>query len=145
MASAQKEHVCYYIPMSTVKKRKRGAQPGNHNACKHGLYAARTTPEEVAQLAIDLQRNEGAPVVILVRNRLVKVLKSNPSNTRAVREAVSIIMSWTRKQYSLGSGDAGAVRDIIRENLNSVALLAQQAQRLKSLAKKSGARDDTGD
>ncbi len=67
-------------PKSRLPKRKRGGQPGNHNARTHGFYAAVLTPEQEEE-ARRITSEEGLdPELANMRVRLHAVILSNPDN-----------------------------------------------------------------
>ena len=59
------------LPTTVEGKKKRGGQPGNQNARKHGFYARILTPEQ--EEALDLR--DFAQGVALIRAKLLTLLK----------------------------------------------------------------------
>ena len=51
-------------------KRKRGGQPGNQNARKHGLYCGTMTPDELCQFWDVLNAQDIDPAVAVLRNKV---------------------------------------------------------------------------
>ena len=94
-------------------KRKRGGQPGNGNARKHGFYSRFTSPDD--RLECMTARAEGLPSTLgLMRGRIIAVLRQDPGNTRVLREAALAITKYYRSHKGLSSEDAAAVHKNIR-------------------------------
>ncbi len=107
--------------MTTKKKRKRGAQPGNNNARKHGLYAKSLDDAEVQGVRRAECLHNGDPALVLIRLRLQTALRHNPSNTRALREARQLINRWFNRKYHLDGEEKAIFRVFVSNTLVSIA------------------------
>lgn len=72
-------------------KKKRGGQPGNQNARKHGLYCGPLTPDEMSEFWNILNTTEIDPAMIVLRIKLISSLKADPGNRRLLRDASRMI------------------------------------------------------
>ena len=94
-------------------KRKRGGQPGNSNARKHGFYSRFTSPKD--KLECMTARAEGIPSTLgLMRGRIIAVLKQDPGNTRVLREAALALTRYYRSRKGLSAEEAAAMHKNIR-------------------------------
>ena len=103
----------YYKDMTNGRKqkRKRGAQPGNRNARKHGFYAARLSEGELARIW-DFVINGGVtPPAAVLRVKLDAALREAPGNRRVREDAARLL----RRLYGadLEAGAAAAFGDFV--------------------------------
>jgi hypothetical protein len=85
--------MCYtvFVAASTSSQRRRGGQPGNQNALKHGVYAASRPAlpsSEGDPLSLDLQ-NE----IVLIRQSIQRILALGEPQT--FRQAVDFLRALT--------------------------------------------------
>jgi hypothetical protein len=78
----------YYTGM---KKRKRGAQPGNRNALKHGFYSSILSPEEISLVWSTINRKGIEPAVAVIRIKLGLALQRDPTNHRLLEDAAKLL------------------------------------------------------
>ena len=85
-------------------KRKRGAQPGNQNARKHGLYSRHFTPEqfEILENANDLK--DLAPEIALLRVRLNTLLDDPETSPDLILKTVNALtrLMAVQRRYIYG-------------------------------------------
>jgi hypothetical protein len=74
-----------------VKKRKRGAQPGNRNARKHGFYSPTLSPEEISLVWNTVNLKGMDPVVAVIRIKLALALQRDPANHRLLEDAAKLL------------------------------------------------------
>ena len=72
-------------------KRKRGGQPGNSNARKHGFYSPTLSPQEVSLVWNAVNVNSIDPAVAVIRVKLNAALLHDPSNHRLLEDAAKLI------------------------------------------------------
>jgi uncharacterized protein YjcR len=96
------------------EQRRRGGQPGNQNARKHGLYSSRLSAEQVCELANILNQGDEDPALIALRIKLFSALKSAPDNRRVLMEASKILSKWYLSNYNLGKKDGASFKAFIR-------------------------------
>jgi|SRR3990172_4157325 len=74
-----------------VKKRHRGAQPGNQNARKHGFYSPTISPEEISLVwnAVNLKGID--PAIAVIRVKLHQALQYDPANHRFFEDAAKLL------------------------------------------------------
>ena len=72
-------------------KRKRGAQPGNRNARKHGFYSPILSPEEISLVwnAVNLKGID--PAIAVIRVKLHQALQYDPANHRFFEDAAKLL------------------------------------------------------
>ncbi|MBN1692028.1 MAG: hypothetical protein JW845_00555 [Dehalococcoidales bacterium] len=100
--------------MERKPKRRRGGQPGNQNARKHGLYSSRLSVDQLYELANILNRGGEAPALIALRIKLASALKSAPDSRRVLMEASKILSKWYLSNSSLSKKDHALFKSFIR-------------------------------
>ena len=115
------EQMCYYTLMSAGTKRKRGAQPGNRNARKHGFYAAALGSSEAGGFCNAVNRDGTDPAIVDLRVRLTSVLRRDPSNRRVLREASRLLAAWCSRKYDLDEEESRTFKKFVRVILESAA------------------------
>ena len=111
----------YYGAMGRAKeKRKRGAQPGNRNARRHGFYAAGLTEMEVGRVW-DAIANDGlAPELAVLRVKLDAALGRGPASTRLRRDAARLLTRFYATRCGLDEEGTAAFRRFLRVLLGNV-------------------------
>jgi hypothetical protein len=74
-----------------MKKRKRGAQPGNRNALKHGFYSPTLSPEEISLVWSIVNLKGIDPAVAVIRIKLGLALQRAPANHRLLEDAAKLL------------------------------------------------------
>ena len=103
-----------------INKRKRGGQPGNSNARRHGFYSPVLTIDETNQLWQAVYLEGSDPSLAMLRIKLAAVLSRNPDNRRVIGEAVRLLAAWYRDRYDLTGRDEAVFRKVIRRILETV-------------------------
>lgn len=101
-------------------KRRRGAQPGNHNARKHGLYAAGVTQAEMEQYFQAMKNPAQNAATDLIYRRVSAMLGRNPDNVRGLREALKLLMRHYIASEHPGYEEEGKIREVFRTILETV-------------------------
>ena len=86
-----------------MKKRKRGAQPGNLNAMKHGFYSPFLSPEEISLIWNTVNLKGADPAVAVIRVKLHAALQRFPANHRLLEDAAKLL---TKKRLAEQPMDA---------------------------------------
>ncbi len=102
------------------EQRRRGGQPGNQNARKHGLYSSRLSVDQLCELANILNSGGRDPALIALRIKLGAALKSAPDNRRVLMEASRILYKWFHANISLDKKDNALFKAFIRAALKAV-------------------------
>jgi len=76
------------------KLRKRGAQPGNQNAHKHGFFSGNMTPCELCRYLDILRRGKTDAPMAAFQVKFESAVRASPLNDRIVREAAKIICKF---------------------------------------------------
>ena len=86
------------------EKRKRGGQPGNQNARKHGLYSKHLTPEEEKHLEGIDEHTGLEPEIALLRLRLNAMLEDPAVSTETLLRTVHTIarLMAIQRRYTYG-------------------------------------------
>jgi len=98
-------------------KRKRGGQPGNQNARKHGFYSSKMDPDEVCRFWNIVNLKGVEPEVVAFRLKLHSVLKSDPGNHRTLMEAVKMITRYYKAKCRMTGLEANAVRRAVKRSV----------------------------
>ena len=91
-------------------KRKRGAQPGNRNALKHGFYSPALTPQEISLVwnAVNLKGID--PAIAVIRIKLALALERDPANRRLLEDTAKLITKKFLAEHPMGAFDARQFR-----------------------------------
>ena len=79
--------MCYYAFM----KRKRGGQPSNQNARKHGLYSGDLSPGQVSEFWRIVTTEKIDPQSAIMRIKLRLLLQQEPVNPRVLKDAARLM------------------------------------------------------
>ena len=105
--------------MPKQPKKKRGGQPGNQNACKHGFYAAGLAPEQVSAYWKNLKNGVNHEIAV-IQARMEYALRHDPGNTRIFREVARSLAKYYIREFSLDDKSAVVVRKSIRAFIEAV-------------------------
>lgn len=93
-------------------RRKRGGQPGNRNAYKHGFYSRRLTEED--KLYCLAGKAEGLPnAVAIMRGRMIAALRQDPGNYRVIRETARALAYHYRARGEASDEELAAFRKMM--------------------------------
>jgi hypothetical protein len=110
--------------MGDKMKRKRGGQPGNQNARKHGFYSANLTPEEICEL-LNITNLKGTDrEMAVLRIKLKSVLATNPGNRRVLMEAAKLVVKEAGAKYHLDREDRNRLKKVVRSLWNNIPVLS---------------------
>jgi len=98
-------------------KRKRGGQPGNHNARVHGCYSRALSPAEISEFWQIASQGNAAPELVVLRLKLQYLIRHEPGNRRAFDTIGRLIIKWYRAQYRLSPRDARQLKKVVRETI----------------------------
>ena len=93
------------------KIRKRGAQPCNRNAVRHGFYSSCLTPREIRELLKILDREGIDREVAILRIKLKAALRLAPGNRRLLVEASRL----AAKHYALKCDVVGSEKTMLKK------------------------------
>ena len=102
-----------------MKKRKRGAQPGNRNALKHGFYSPMLRPEEISLVWNTINRKGIDPAVAVIRIKLGLALQRAPANHRLLEDAAKLLTKRGLTDLHMDESDRRQFRTAI---LNALEL-----------------------
>jgi len=106
--------------------KKKGAQPGNKNALKHGFYSELLTKEEAARLAKikDIDLDDEIKILRALTYRLVEQIEtSDMDEARKTANTISNIVqviNTTQRTKLLARGGGGEIAKTIMEALMSL-------------------------
>jgi len=96
-----------------IEKRKRGGQPGNQNARKHGFYSASLNQGEICEF-LNLTNLQGVDrEMAVLRLKAKSVLDFNPSNRRVLLEISKLTAAWYAAKYGLDRTGTNLVKKVI--------------------------------
>ena len=90
--------------MKESHKRKRGGQPGNQNARKHGFYSKHFTPEQMKQLE-EIDYHKGLdPEIALLRVKLNSLLEDPETSPEIIIRAAHVLarLASVQRRYIYG-------------------------------------------
>ena len=101
--------------MTVILPRKRGGQPGNQNARKHGFYSHTLSPSEVCELiAVTNQESVDRETAVL-RIKMKSVLRSAPGNKRVIKEALKVMARLAIAKANLDYAAAAEFKKLVRD------------------------------
>ena len=95
-------------------KRRRGGQPGNQNARKHGFYSPYLSREESRNLEKALAKGAADRKAAAISIKLKSALSHDPDNRRVVREACRLLYKMFDSQYNLSREEKTEFRRLVR-------------------------------
>jgi hypothetical protein len=95
-------------------KRKKGAQPGNRNARKHGFYSKVLTPEQQDVLNLATRVTGLDREVAILRLKIASILKNDPQNVELLARAAGSLAYLLRTRQRLMSSDRRDINDLYR-------------------------------
>jgi hypothetical protein len=105
-----------------AEKRKRGGQPGNRNALKHGFYYT-VLDEDQKQSLKQADELDGLDEEIgILRIQLKSVLKNNPENIRLISQMLAVLSRLLHTRIKLAKDDRFALQKAIENVLMNVAV-----------------------
>ena len=86
-----------------MQSRRRGAQPGNHNAAKHGLYSRQLSPagRQLLEAARELSPDDLAEEIALLRARVAVLLDAAPDRVDLVTAALKTLAQLIATNHRL--------------------------------------------
>ncbi len=104
------------------ERRKRGAQPDNQNARKHGFYSR--VLDEAGQLDFELATGvEGIDdEIALLRVKIKSLLERDPENIKLIMQATNTLAGLVKTSYNISKEDKKGLKGAIANVLRDVAL-----------------------
>ena len=108
--------------MPTRVKRKRGGQPDNQNARKHGFYSK--VLDEAGRLDFELATGvEGIDdEIALLRVKIKSILENDPENIKLIMQATNALAKLVITKYNISKEDKKGLKEAIDNVLRDVAL-----------------------
>jgi hypothetical protein len=101
-------------------KRKRGGQPGNQNARKHGFYSSNFTTDQLCEFWNNLNLGGVEPELVALRLKLNTALCYAPDNRRILIEASKLLAKWYRSKYHLNTKDNAYLKKYVRGIIQAI-------------------------
>ena len=103
--------------------RKKGAQPGNRNALKHGYYAGAMPAKQQAVLrkAAVIPPKELEHEIALLRSRIFELVKLAPENLIVLTMALRTLVRLVALHHGLNAQQEGELHDSLRDLIVSLA------------------------
>jgi hypothetical protein len=105
--------------MGNKTKRKRGGQPGNQNARRHGFYSGYFDNSQDCEFRKIIKEEGVAPQVAAIRIKLGLVLGSGTVNPRLLREARRLLVEYYGSEGNLHKEDRAEIRRFVRAILKN--------------------------
>ena len=104
------------------KKNKKGGQPANQNARKHGFYSK--VLDEAEQLDLTLAQGvEGIDdEIALLRVKIKSILEHDPENIRLIMEATNTLAKLVKTRYNITKEQKKGIKEAIGNVLKDIAL-----------------------
>src|SRR4030042_851408 len=108
--------------MTTRIKRKRGGQPDNQNARKHGFYSK--VLDEAGQLDFELAAGvEGIDdEIALLRVKIKSLLEHDPENIKLIMQATNTLAGLVKTSYNMTKEQRKGLKEAIGNVLKDIAL-----------------------
>lgn len=108
--------------MAHPHKKKRGAQPGNLNALKHGYYSKALTKAQAVllQAADKLPSDDLSGEIALLRQRLYTLLEASPDKLDLLNDTVRTLARLAATHYHLKGSDADRLTAAMQNVLQSI-------------------------
>ena len=103
-------------------KRRRGGQPGNHNARKHGFYSTHRTPEEIKRLVEAIKNDDKDPAFSALRIKVENAIADAPGNYRVLREGASLLVKYLGAKHGVAGPGYTLMKRAFRNTLKAAAL-----------------------
>ena len=103
-------------------KCRRGGQPGNQNARKHGFYATHHTPEEIKKLCEVINNDEKDPAFSALRIKVENAIADAPGNYRVLRGGSSLLVKYLSAKHGIGGQGYTLMKRSFRNTLKASAL-----------------------
>lgn len=105
-----------------MPKKKKGAQPGNKNALKHGFYSQ--VLDEAERLELEVARDiEGIDdEIALLRVKIHTLVQKDPENIRLIMDATNTLARLLRTKYGLDKTQGKSVKEAIAGVIKDLAL-----------------------
>jgi hypothetical protein len=101
-------------------KRRRGGQPGNQNARKHGVYAVNLSPEDINELCTLINQGDVDPALAVIRMKFAFIAQQASSNRRLLREVSGRLHKWMFSHYTCSRRERTIFRKFVREFRESI-------------------------
>jgi hypothetical protein len=95
-------------------KRRKGGQPGNQNARRHGFFSSSLDRAEICRFLNIVNLAGVRPEIAVLRLKLSSVLERSPGNRRVILEACQLLAECYASDYKMGPGDVGELKSFIR-------------------------------
>ncbi len=108
--------------MSTRVNRKRGGQPDNQNARKHGFYSK--VLDEAGRLDFELATDVNGidDEIALLRVKIKSLLEHDPENIKLIMQATNTLAGLVKTSYNISKEDKKGLKEAIANVLRDVAL-----------------------
>jgi len=108
--------------MPTEAKRRKGGQPGNQNARKHGFYSR--VLDEAERLDFELAAGvEGIDdEIALLRVKIKSLLENDPENIKLIMQATNTLAGLVKTRYNISKEQRKGLKEAIGNVLKDIAL-----------------------
>jgi len=102
--------------------RKRGGQPGNRNARKHGFYSKVLNEAEQLDFELAAGVNGIDDEIALLRVKIKSILENDPENIKLIMQATNTLAGLVKTSYNMTKEQRKGLKEAIGNVLRDVAL-----------------------
>ena len=109
-------------PLRRRPRRKRGGQPGNQNARKHGSYSSVGMSSEEITAFLDIMRHENIePQVAFFRVKLKFLVETDPRNRRARNALSRQLAEYYRIKFRMDEDESKKLKKMVKRMLEEIS------------------------
>ena len=108
--------------MPTRVKRKRGGQPDNQNARKHGFYSRALDEAERLDFELATGVNGIDDEIALLRVKIKSLLEHDPENIKLIMQATNTLAGLVKTSYNMTKEQRKGLKEAIGNVLRDIAL-----------------------
>ena len=112
------------IPAKQPVKRKRGGQPGNTNARKHGFYSYSLTPDEHEQFKFLTEVRHIDPEVAVFHIKYRQLFENEGMTAQTIDAATKYLTGYYRAKFGLTKSDTGVIKSLVKKILGYHTMIA---------------------
>jgi hypothetical protein len=105
-----------------AEKKKKGAQPRNQNARKHGFYSAILNDAEKSLLTSAAGLEGLDEEIAIFRVKLREIMLKHPENIQLALDAANTLTRLIRTRYNITQGQKKSLREAITKVITDVAV-----------------------
>jgi hypothetical protein len=105
-----------------AEKKKKGAQPRNQNARKHGFYSAILSDAEKSLLERAAGLEGLDEEIAVFRIKLREIMLNHPEDIQLALDAANTLTRLIRTRYNITSGQKKSIKEAITKVITDIAV-----------------------